>query len=180
MSDRTNKLNFFVTHYLWRLPLPMITSVIIYEHSWLHKLLYQEKDIWKKRSTDLLACRAFYIPLPLSTRVHTLPPRSRNVFLRVTDVRKYCYYSSVIWSCVIVMTGMAICAHFLLDTSNNPYRYLLSITVAKHLLTLDFFLGWCWLYCIFLSISGEKISESTVPLTVLMYVVGYIGDVFSL
>ncbi|CAG9134016.1 unnamed protein product [Plutella xylostella] len=48
--------------------------------------------------------------------------KSRNVFLRVTDVRKYCYYSSVIWSCVIVMTGMAICAHFLLDTSNNPYR----------------------------------------------------------
>ncbi|CAG9565437.1 unnamed protein product [Danaus chrysippus] len=48
--------------------------------------------------------------------------KSRNVFLRVTDVRKYCYYSSVVWSCVVLMAGMAICAHFLLDTGTNPYR----------------------------------------------------------
>ncbi|XP_041969755.1 probable G-protein coupled receptor Mth-like 5 [Aricia agestis] len=48
--------------------------------------------------------------------------KSRNVFLRVTDVRKYCYYSSVVWSCVILMTALAVCAHFLLDTGTNPYR----------------------------------------------------------
>lgn len=42
--------------------------------------------------------------------------KSRNVFLRVTDVRKYCYYSSVVWSSVTIMAAMAICAHFLLDT----------------------------------------------------------------
>ncbi|CAH4036923.1 probable G-protein coupled receptor Mth-like 5 [Pieris brassicae] len=48
--------------------------------------------------------------------------KSRNVFLRVTDVRKYCYYSSVVWSSVALMAGMAICAHFLLDTGTNPYR----------------------------------------------------------
>ncbi|XP_026760690.1 probable G-protein coupled receptor Mth-like 5 [Galleria mellonella] len=48
--------------------------------------------------------------------------KSRNVFLRVTDVRKYCYYSSVVWSSVTVMAAMAICAHFLLDTGTNPNR----------------------------------------------------------
>ncbi|XP_038206468.1 probable G-protein coupled receptor Mth-like 5 [Zerene cesonia] len=48
--------------------------------------------------------------------------KSRNVFLRVTDVRKYCYYSSVVWSSVTLMAAMAICAHFLLDTGTNPYR----------------------------------------------------------
>ncbi|XP_023940353.2 probable G-protein coupled receptor Mth-like 5 isoform X2 [Bicyclus anynana] len=48
--------------------------------------------------------------------------KSRNVFLRVTDVRKYCYYSSVVWSAVGVMAAMAICAHFLLDSGTNPYK----------------------------------------------------------
>ncbi|XP_068619000.1 probable G-protein coupled receptor Mth-like 5 [Battus philenor] len=48
--------------------------------------------------------------------------KSRNVFLRVTDVRKYCYYSSVVWSSVIIMAAMAISAHFLLDTGTSPYR----------------------------------------------------------
>ncbi|XP_030024663.2 probable G-protein coupled receptor Mth-like 5 isoform X2 [Manduca sexta] len=48
--------------------------------------------------------------------------KSRNVFLRVTDVRKYCYYSCVVWCCVTVMAAMAICAHFLLDMGTNPYR----------------------------------------------------------
>ncbi|XP_047033899.1 probable G-protein coupled receptor Mth-like 5 [Helicoverpa zea] len=48
--------------------------------------------------------------------------KSRNVFLRVTDVRKYCYYSSVVWFSVLIMAGMAICAHFLLDTGTNPNR----------------------------------------------------------
>ncbi|XP_039757659.1 probable G-protein coupled receptor Mth-like 5 [Pararge aegeria] len=48
--------------------------------------------------------------------------KSRNVFLRVTDVRKYCYYSSVVWFAVGVMAAMAICAHFLLDSGSNPYK----------------------------------------------------------
>ncbi|CAG9789285.1 unnamed protein product [Diatraea saccharalis] len=45
--------------------------------------------------------------------------KSRNVFLRVTDVRKYCYYSSAVWSSVILMAALAICAHFLFDTGSN-------------------------------------------------------------
>ncbi|XP_047537057.1 probable G-protein coupled receptor Mth-like 5 [Vanessa atalanta] len=56
--------------------------------------------------------------------------KSRNVFLRVTDVRKYCYYSSVVWSCVGLMTAMAICAHYLLDTGIDPYKKMrLSTTI---------------------------------------------------
>ncbi|XP_049877724.1 probable G-protein coupled receptor Mth-like 5 [Pectinophora gossypiella] len=52
--------------------------------------------------------------------------KSRNVFLRVTDVRKYCYYSAVVWSTVIMMAALAICAHFLLDTGTNPNRKMRS------------------------------------------------------
>lgn len=48
--------------------------------------------------------------------------KSRNVFLRVTDVRKYCYYSCVVWLCVAVMATMALCAHFLLDASTIPMK----------------------------------------------------------
>ncbi|CAH2094457.1 unnamed protein product [Euphydryas editha] len=56
--------------------------------------------------------------------------KSRNVFLRVTDVRKYCYYSSVVWSSVLLMAAMAICAHYLLDTGIDPYKKMrLSTTI---------------------------------------------------
>ncbi|CAK9822324.1 Probable G-protein coupled receptor Mth-like 5 [Anthophora retusa] len=45
--------------------------------------------------------------------------RSRNVFLRVTDGRKYCYYSTYVWSSTVCITGTAIFAHFVLET-NKP------------------------------------------------------------
>lgn len=41
--------------------------------------------------------------------------RSRNVFLRVTDGRKYCYYSTYAWGCTLGMTAVALVAHFLFD-----------------------------------------------------------------
>ncbi|XP_037817005.1 probable G-protein coupled receptor Mth-like 5 [Lucilia sericata] len=41
--------------------------------------------------------------------------RSRNVFLRVTDARKYCYYSVYAWGSTAFMAGMAVFAHFFLD-----------------------------------------------------------------
>lgn len=37
------------------------------------------------------------------------------MFLRITDGRKYCYYSMYAWSCTIVMGVVAIFAHFTLD-----------------------------------------------------------------
>ncbi|XP_063627911.1 probable G-protein coupled receptor Mth-like 5 [Cydia splendana] len=55
--------------------------------------------------------------------------KSRNVFLRVTDVRKYCYYSSVVWSSVVLMAVMAIGAHFLLDTGNKLNQFSSSVLV---------------------------------------------------
>lgn len=42
--------------------------------------------------------------------------RSRNVFLRVTDGRKYCWYSSYVWGVTSIFATMAIFAHFFLDT----------------------------------------------------------------
>ncbi|KYN36954.1 putative G-protein coupled receptor Mth-like 5 [Trachymyrmex septentrionalis] len=45
--------------------------------------------------------------------------RSRNVFLRVTDGRKYCYYSSWVWGLTACLAATAIFAHFTLET-NKP------------------------------------------------------------
>lgn len=42
--------------------------------------------------------------------------RSRNVFLRVTDGRKYCWYSGYAWGSTMLMAGVAIFAHLFLDT----------------------------------------------------------------
>lgn len=44
--------------------------------------------------------------------------RSRNVFLRVTDGRKYCYYSSFAWGFTFLLGITAIFAHFFLDTDS--------------------------------------------------------------
>lgn len=41
--------------------------------------------------------------------------RSRNVFLRVTDGRKYCYYSIYAWGVTTAMCTLALTAHFLLE-----------------------------------------------------------------
>ncbi|XP_012233602.2 probable G-protein coupled receptor Mth-like 5 [Linepithema humile] len=45
--------------------------------------------------------------------------KSRNVFLRVTDGRKYCYYSSWVWGLTICLAGTAFFAHFVLETDKH-------------------------------------------------------------
>jgi len=45
--------------------------------------------------------------------------RSRNVFLRVTDKRKYCYYSFYVWGCTLSMAAIALFCHFVLDVNLN-------------------------------------------------------------
>ncbi|XP_065338390.1 probable G-protein coupled receptor Mth-like 5 [Cloeon dipterum] len=45
--------------------------------------------------------------------------RSRNVFLRVTDKRKYCYYSFYVWGSTLSMAAIALFCHFVLDLSNT-------------------------------------------------------------
>ncbi|KAG5672697.1 hypothetical protein PVAND_002806 [Polypedilum vanderplanki] len=50
--------------------------------------------------------------------------KSRNVFLRVTDGRKYCYYSCYAWSMTGILTLIAIFAHFYLDTGTVRKQYI--------------------------------------------------------
>lgn len=44
--------------------------------------------------------------------------RARNVFLRVTDGRKYCWYSGYAWGATATMASVAIFSHFFLDGPN--------------------------------------------------------------
>ncbi|XP_044010716.1 probable G-protein coupled receptor Mth-like 5 [Aphidius gifuensis] len=46
--------------------------------------------------------------------------RSRNVFLRVTDGRKYCYYSMYVWGTTLLIICTALFAHFALEISGTP------------------------------------------------------------
>lgn len=41
--------------------------------------------------------------------------KSRNVYLRITDKRKYCYYSMYSWTCTIVLGTLAVFSHFAMD-----------------------------------------------------------------
>ncbi|XP_030764100.1 probable G-protein coupled receptor Mth-like 5 [Sitophilus oryzae] len=41
--------------------------------------------------------------------------KSRNVFLRITDGKKYCYYGLYAWSCTIILGVLAVFAHFTMD-----------------------------------------------------------------
>uniref|UniRef100_A0A182XKI4 G-protein coupled receptors family 2 profile 2 domain-containing protein n=1 Tax=Anopheles quadriannulatus TaxID=34691 RepID=A0A182XKI4_ANOQN len=41
--------------------------------------------------------------------------RTRNVFLRVSDGRKYCWYSGYAWGCTGTMAAIAVFAHYFLD-----------------------------------------------------------------
>lgn len=51
--------------------------------------------------------------------------RSRNVFLRVTDGRKYCWYSGYAWGTTLLLSALAVFAHFFLDTGTVKEQYLL-------------------------------------------------------
>ncbi|XP_017468598.1 PREDICTED: probable G-protein coupled receptor Mth-like 5 isoform X1 [Rhagoletis zephyria] len=51
--------------------------------------------------------------------------RSRNVFLRVTDGRKYCYYSGYAWGLTALMAGLAVFAHFFLDAESYKQQNLI-------------------------------------------------------
>lgn len=51
--------------------------------------------------------------------------RSRNVFLRVTDGRKYCYYSVYAWGATGTMAATAIFSHFFLDAESYKKQNLI-------------------------------------------------------
>ncbi|KAJ6639547.1 putative G-protein coupled receptor Mth-like 5 [Pseudolycoriella hygida] len=52
--------------------------------------------------------------------------RSRNVFLRVTDGRKYCWYSAYAWSATGCMASFAVFAHFYLDSIHSKKRFMVA------------------------------------------------------
>jgi len=70
--------------------------------------------------------------------------KSRNIFLRVTDGRKYCYYSSWVWGLTACITGTVIFAHFALET-NKP-------TVGGKIYPVQETMGWLGIFVIFMCI----------------------------
>lgn len=50
--------------------------------------------------------------------------KSRNVFLRVTDGRKYCWYSGYAWGMTLTLSITAVFAHLFLDTGTIKEQYL--------------------------------------------------------
>uniref|UniRef100_A0AAG5CQT7 G-protein coupled receptors family 2 profile 2 domain-containing protein n=1 Tax=Anopheles atroparvus TaxID=41427 RepID=A0AAG5CQT7_ANOAO len=48
--------------------------------------------------------------------------RTRNVFLRVSDGRKYCWYSCYAWGCTGTMAGIALFAHFFLNLPGHSQQ----------------------------------------------------------
>lgn len=59
------------------------------------------------------------------THLHSSPhSSSRNVFLRVTDGRKYCWYSAFAWGATACMAGTAVFAHFFLDSKQSKKLFV--------------------------------------------------------
>lgn len=83
--------------------------------------------------------------------------RSRNVFLRVTDGRKYCYYSSWVWCLTICIAGTAIFAHFVLET-NKP-------TVGGTTYPAQETVGWLGLSVMFMCIASTIVIDLCLILT---------------
>lgn len=50
--------------------------------------------------------------------------RSRNVFLRITDGTKYCWYSFYAWGSTACMASLGIVAHLFLDIQTTKKVYL--------------------------------------------------------
>ncbi|EZA51940.1 hypothetical protein DMN91_006984 [Ooceraea biroi] len=83
--------------------------------------------------------------------------KSRNVFLRVTDGRKYCYYSLWVWGLTACMAGTAIFAHFALET-NKP-------TVGGTAYPAQETVGWLGISVLFLCIASFIILDLCFVLT---------------
>lgn len=49
--------------------------------------------------------------------------RSRNVYLRITDGKKYCYYSVYTWLSTAILGVLAVVAHFMLDYPHTTNKY---------------------------------------------------------
>lgn len=83
--------------------------------------------------------------------------RSRNVFLRVTDGRKYCYYSSWLWGLTICIAVTAIFAHFALET-DKP-------TVGGTVYPAQETVGWLGITVMFMTIAFTVVIDLYLVLT---------------
>ncbi|KYN02961.1 putative G-protein coupled receptor Mth-like 5 [Cyphomyrmex costatus] len=83
--------------------------------------------------------------------------KSRNVFLRVTDGKKYCYYSSWVWGLTVCLAATAIFAHFALET-NKP-------TVGGTVYPAQETVGWLGLSVIFMCIAFTIVIDLCLILT---------------
>lgn len=113
----------------------MVADIILYvgllgAFFWLNSLGYY---IW----------RTFrYVVTPLSTQTNskwqTQIYRSRNVFLRVTDGRKYCWYSGYAWTATGCMACFAVFAHFYLDSVHSKKKFVVADQETIGTLTVFF------------------------------------------
>ncbi|KAL0122296.1 hypothetical protein PUN28_007202 [Cardiocondyla obscurior] len=83
--------------------------------------------------------------------------RSRNVFLRVTDGKKYCYYSCWVWGITICIAGTAIFAHFALETNKS--------TVGGTTYPAQETVGWLGLSVMFMCIAFTTLIDLCLILT---------------
>ncbi|KAL2712689.1 putative G-protein coupled receptor Mth-like 5 [Vespula squamosa] len=83
--------------------------------------------------------------------------RSRNVFLRITDGRKYCYYSIYVWGSTIAIAATAIFAHFALET-DKP-------SIGGTVYPAQETVGWLALSVLFMSIALTIIVDFCFVLT---------------
>lgn len=83
--------------------------------------------------------------------------RSRNVFLRITDGRKYCYYSTYVWGSTITIAATAIFAHFALET-DKP-------SIGGTVYPAQETVGWLALSVLFMSIALTIIVDFCFVLT---------------
>lgn len=74
--------------------------------------MHGETDSWRKWTTNI---SVFIISVITEDYIRFFLFRSRNVYLRITDGRKYCYYSVYAWLSTVILGVLAVVAHFMLD-----------------------------------------------------------------
>lgn len=83
--------------------------------------------------------------------------KSRNVFLRVTDGRKYCYYSTYVWGSTVCIAGTAIFAHFTLETDKS--------VIGGTTYPVQETIGWLGISVLFTSVAFTIIVDLSFVLT---------------
>lgn len=78
--------------------------------------------------------------------------RSQNVFLRMTDGKKYCYYSYWVWGWTIVLSVFATFSHFAFDVEQSPEKPIAPVVHGTAL-------GWLGVNVFFLPIACTVLAN---------------------